>query len=366
MIEARAPGRVNVIGEHTDYNGGFVMPCAIGYETRVSGREGPGRTVVVSTGRDEAAFALDDVSAARTGDWRDYVRGVLSELAAAGVALRGAELRVSGTLPIGAGLSSSASFEAALALALLAIAETAMEKTRLALLLQRAEIAYAGTRCGIMDQFAVLHARGGCALLLDTRDLTFEDVAIPASLAIVICNSMVRHDLAAAGAYNERREECEASVVRLRTRYPEVRELRDLSVEQLLEARDLLPSPLYERCRHVVGENARVIDAAAALRAQDFPRLGALMAASHESLRDDYAVSCAELDALVRLAGEFPGTYGTRMTGGGFGGCTVNIVERRDAQAFSTYIAAAYRRETGIEPEIYDGTPVRGASLVGG
>ena len=154
--------------------------------------------------------------------------------------------------------------------------------------------------------------------------------------------------------------------MRLRTRYPEVRELRDLSVEQLLEARDLLPSPLYERCRHVVGENARVIDAAAALRAQDFPRLGALMAASHESLRDDYAVSCAELDALVRLAGEFPGTIGARMTGGGFGGCTVNIVERRDAEAFSAYIAAAYRHETGIGPEIYDGTPVAGASIAGG
>jgi len=366
MIEARAPGRVNLIGEHTDYNGGFVMPCAIGYGTHARGSERAGRAVVVRTGDDEAVFDLDGLSAPRSGDWRDYVRGVLGELGAGGVALRGADLSVSGTLPIGAGLSSSASFEAALALALLAIAETAMEKTPLALLLQRAEIDYVGTRCGIMDQFAVLHARSSSALLLDTRSLTFEEVAIPASLAIVICNSMVEHHLAAAGAYNERRRECEESVARLRTRFPDVRDLRDVSAAQLVQARDLLPSPLYERCRHVVGENARVLEAAAALRSRDFPLLGALMAASHASLRDDYAVSCDELDALVRLAGEFPGTIGARMTGGGFGGCTVNIVERRDAEAFSAYIAAAYRHETGIGPEIYDGTPVAGASIAGG
>jgi galactokinase len=363
MIEARAPGRVNLIGEHTDYNGGFVMPCAIGYETRVTARERAGRTIVVRTGRDEAAFDLDTLPALRSGDWRDYARGVITELGAAGVALRGAALSVSGTLPIGAGLSSSASFEAALAIALLAIADGTMEKTPLALLLQRVEIEYAGIRCGIMDQFSVLHARGGCALLLDTRSLTFEDVPVPASLAIVICNSMVEHNLAAAGTYNERRRECEESVVRLRARYPDVRELRDLSVAQLAEARDVLPSPLYERCRHVVGENARVLDAAAALRGQDLPRLGALMTASHASLRDDYAVSCAELDALVRLAGDFPGTYGARMTGGGFGGCTVNIVERCDAEKFRAFIAAAYRRETGIAAEIYDGTPVAGATV---
>lgn len=322
-----------------------------------------GREVVVRSRGDEAIFDLDDSAATRRRDWRDYVCGVLAELRAAGIALAGADLSVRGTLPIGAGLSSSASFEAALAMALLAVAGTAMEKMALANLLQRAEIEYAGTRCGIMDQFAVLQARAGHAMFLDTRSMHCEHIAIPESLAIVICNTMVKHELAGAGTYNERRRECEESVGLLRTRYPNVRELRDLSMGDLLQARDVLPAQLFERCLHVVGENARVLEAVEALREQDFPKLGAIMKASHESLRTNYAVSCAELDTLVGLAIELPGVYAARMTGAGFGGCTVNIVERGHTGEFRKRIAAAYRRETGIVPEIYDGTPVTGASL---
>jgi galactokinase len=362
-IEARAPGRANLIGEHTDYNGGFVLPCAIGYETTARGQRRRDRRVVVRSRGDEAIFDLDELPTKRSGNWTDYVRGVLAELEAAGLALPGADLEVVGTLPIGAGLSSSASFEAAIAMALLGIAGTPVEETRLAWILQRAEIEYAGTRCGIMDQFTVLHARAGSALSLDTRSMQHTFVDVPASLAIVICNSMVKHQLAAAGAYNERRHQCEESVARLRTRYPEVRELRDVSLDELTSARNLLPPPLFERSLHVVTENARVLDAVAALNARDFSRLGAVMKASHESLRTKYAVSCPELDTLVRLAAELPGVYGARMTGAGFGGCTVNIVERDHAEQFREGIAAAYRRETGIVPEIYDGTPVDGASV---
>lgn len=366
VVEARAPGRVNLIGDHTDYNAGFVLPCAVGYETFVTAHRLADGVIVVRSRGDEAAFDIDRLPTERSGDWKDYARGVIGQLRAAGVKLAGADLTVRGTLPTNAGLSSSASFEAALAMALLGIAGATIEKTRLAQLLQYAEAEYAGTRCGIMDQFTVLHARAGFAIFLDTRSLQFEYVAIPPSLAIVICNSMVKHELAAAGTYNERRHQCEESVSRLRARYPDVRELRDLSMEALLESRDLLPSPLFERCLHVVAENARVLDAAAALREQDFPRLGALVKASHESLRANYAVSCNELDTLVRLADELPGVYGARMTGAGFGGCTVNIVDRDHAEEFRERIAAAYLGETGIVPDVYDGTPVDGASVTRG
>jgi galactokinase len=357
---------VNLIGEHTDYNGGFVLPCAIGLETRVTARSRTDRKIIVHSRGSKAAFDLADLPVDRSRDWKDYVSGVLGELRAAGVALAAADLSVRGTLPIGAGLSSSASFEGALATALLGIAGATMEKMALAHLLQRVEIDYTGTRCGIMDQFAVLHGRAGFAMLLDTRSLMFDYVAIPESLAIVICNSMVRHDLAASSTYNERRRECEESVALLSTRCPDVRELRDVSMDNVLRARDLLRDPLFDRCLHVVGENARVVEAARALQAQDFPRLGALMNASHESLRTNYAVSCAELDTLVRLALELPGVYGARMTGAGFGGCTVNIVQREHADGFRERIAAAYERETGIIPEIYDGTPVAGATITRG
>ncbi len=362
-VDVRAPGRVNVIGEHTDYTGGFVLPCAIGYETCVTAHRREGPVVVVRSRAGVGTFDLDHPRPGGSGDWKDYVCGVLAELRNAGVELKGAELSVGGTLPMNAGLSSSASFEAAVALALLGIAGTTIERTRLALLLQRAEADYAGTRCGIMDQFVVLHARAGSAIFLDTRSLAFEHVAIPASLAIVICNSMVEHDLAANGAFNERRAACEESVVRLRLRRPEVADLRDVTMTDLLRSRDLLPSPLFERCLHVVGENARVTGAVAALRAHDFSRLGALLRASHESLRTNYAVSCPELDTLVRLSEGLPGVYGARMTGAGFGGCTVNLVERDHADEFRARITSAYERETGIVPAIYDGTPASGASV---
>jgi galactokinase len=245
---------------------------------------------------------------------------------------------------------------------MLAVAGIEMPPMDLALLAQRAEVQHVGTRCGIMDQVAALCAKTGCALFLDTRTLEMEQIPLPPRAAIMICNTMVKHELA-SGAYNERRAECERAVELLRTRHREVRALRDLSSENLQRAEALLPPPLFARARHVVTENARVGQAVQALRANDLTRMGTLMFESHASLRDDYAVSCAELDMLVELARSFDGTIGARMTGGGFGGCTVNIVYAERAQAFRAHIAAAYRRETGITPEIYDGTPSAGASV---
>ena len=365
-VKTRAPGRVNLIGEHTDYNDGFVLPCAIAYETVATASERVDRIVSVQSRFDDSAsFELDRLPSQRLGLWSDYVRGVLIELRQFGVDLPGANLRVTGSVPLGAGLSSSASFEIAVALAMLALADAPMNMVELAQLAQRAETRHAGTKCGIMDQFAVLFGRQGHALFLDTRSLHFELVPLPAQTAIVICNTMVKHELA-AGAYNERRAQCEQSVHLLRERYPEIRALRDVTPEQLLEASALLPPLILARARHVVTENVRVLQAVQAMRAGDLPAFGALMYASHESLQSDYAVSAPELDTMVALAKAFDGTIGARMTGGGFGGCTVNLVHAPRAGEFCAYIAAAYERETGIAPEIYDGSPSAGASVIHG
>jgi galactokinase len=365
-LRTRAPGRVNLIGEHTDYNDGFVLPCAIAYETFVDASERGDRVVTVQSRFDDSAsFEIDRLPAQRRGLWSDYVRGVLIELRESHVDFPGADLRVNGNVPIGAGLSSSASFEVAVALAMLALADVPMDPAELARLAQRAEIQHAGTRCGIMDQFAVLFARKGHALFLDTRTLQFDHVPVPPQAAIVICNTMVKHELA-AGAYNERRAQCEQSVYLLRERYPQIRALRDVTPEQLQQASALLRPLILARARHVVTENARVLLAVQALRAGDLAAFGALMYASHESLQTDYAVSAPELDTMVALAKRFEGIIGARMTGGGFGGCTVNLVHAARAGEFRDYIAKAYERETGIAPEIYDGTPSAGASVVHG
>ncbi len=311
------------------------------------------------------AFDLDRLPARRSATWDDYLRGVLIELGNAGVHLRGADLRIESDVPIGVGLSSSASLEIAIALAVIAIAGSQVDRTQLAKIAQTAEIEHAGTRCGIMDQFAVVFARAGSALFLDTRSLHFELLEVPESVAVVICNSMIERKLS-EGAYNDRRRECEASVALLRSRVPHIAQLRDLSTEQLAIARDALPEVLYRRALHVVSENERVLAARVALVRRDLRRLGALMNESHESLRDDYEVSCTELDILVTLARGFPGVYGARMTGAGFGGCTVNLLDAACAQQFRTGIADAYRRETGIVMEVYDGTPSAGAQLIHG
>jgi galactokinase len=356
---------VNIIGEHTDYNDGFVMPCAIAAETRVYAtlRSDPFVTARSSYAERSAAFDLKTLPDGRQGAWSDYVLGIIAELRASGVELPGADLQIAGNVPVGAGLSSSASLEIAVALAMLSISETSMDRKELALLAQRAEIQYAGARVGIMDQFTVLFARAGSAVFLDTRSLEFEYIDIPPGAAIVICNTMVKHALAAS-AYNERRAQCEEGVRILQQREYAVRSLRDVNMQMLDSAKTELRPLIYVRCRHVISENERVQKAAAALRRNDLVRLGTLMYASHESLRSDYDVSCPELDTMVEIAKQFEGTIGARMTGGGFGGCTVNVVHASRAVEFRKHMRDAYLASTGITPEIYDGTPSPGACVL--
>jgi galactokinase len=347
---ARAPGRVNLIGEHTDYNGGFVMPCAIAYRTEVHARERPDDALTISS-------PFEDERTAR------YVEGMVSELRHAFLPVRGMDLRIDGTLPVGAGLSSSASLEIAVALAALDIGQAQPDRVRLAELAQRAEIEFVGTQCGIMDQFAVLFGQEHHALFLDTRSLRYELLEVPQSVSIIICNTMVKHELAAT-EYNLRRYQCEMAVALLAGEYRTISQLRDISLEELKAVRHLLTPMLYSRALHVVSENERVLRARSALQAGDVAAFGDLMNASHESLRVLYEVSCSELDTMVYLARELDGVYGARMTGGGFGGCTVNLVDASAADEFRSRIARAYRAKTGIEPEIYDGTPSQGAELV--
>jgi galactokinase len=239
-----------------------------------------------------------------------------------------------------------------------------MPRIDIAKLAQRAEVDHTGTRSGIMDQFAVLFGEAGSATFLDTRSLDYAHVPVPAGVTIVICNSMVKHALA-AGAYNERREQCEAAVERLKTWYPDIRALRDVSLAQLeAHAADIAPIP-YHRALHVVSENARVLEAKAAFERNDAAAFGRLMNASHESLRNDYEVSAPELDVMVALARRCEGVYGARMTGGGFGGCTVNLVEAAFVESFRAAIEQGYYRETGMHPDLYDGTPAAGARVDG-
>jgi galactokinase len=357
----RAPGRVNLIGEHTDYNDGFVMPVAIDRQTTVTAAPRADRRLHVSSGGAGHAIDLDldALGSGPTGRWSDYIRGVAAVLERQGLALRGADLAITSTVPSGAGLSSSAALEIAAGYALLDLAGHDVDLRQLALAAQQAEHEFTGTRCGIMDQFIACHGREGHAMLLDTRTLAASWLPLPASAAIVVCNTMTRHALASDG-YNDRRADCEAGVRALAVRLPGIRALRDVTLADLESNREVLDDRVYRRCRHVVTENARTLSAADALRDQDLARFGRLMGASHASLRDDYDVSTSELEAMVTSAMDAPGIIGARMTGGGFGGCTVNLVDAGTTAAFTRDVAQRYQAKTGRAPEIYVCRAARG------
>jgi galactokinase len=362
----RAPGRVNLIGEHTDYNDGFVMPAAVGFSTYVAIAARPDRKLVIHSEEfpGNFEFDLDHLPERRTGGWCDYVLGVASVLLRRGFKLQAANLLVHGEVPIGAGLSSSAAVEVASALAFMSMSattgETRLPLPEIAKLCREAENSFVGARVGIMDQFVSCMGKAGHAFFLDCRSLEFQFVPIPAGIALVVCNTMVKHDLA-TGAYNTRREECEEGVRRFAKWYPRVRALRDVSEEMLDQhARDL-PATIAKRCTHVVRENQRTLDAARALTEGDLTRVRELMRDSHNSLRDLYEVSCGELDLMVEAAQNLPGFYGGRMTGGGFGGCTVNLVREENAEEFAQRIAESYRRRTGITSQVYLCTAEDGA-----
>ena len=356
----RAPGRVNLIGEHTDYNGGFVLPMAIDRHTtvRASARQDDSICVNSEGFGPAVTFSLTGAassSIANSGEWQGYVRGVICVLQQAGVAVRGADLQIRSTVPQGAGLSSSAALEVACAAALLGCAEHELDLTTLARLCQRAESEYTGARCGIMDQYVACHGQADHAMLLDCRSLQHRQIPLQfanSGAVFVACNSMVRHSVA-GGEYNKRRAQCEAGARALAERAGNISGLRDVSSAVLAQLGGDMPELLQRRCRHVVSENERVLAAAEALEQGDAATFGALMRASHQSLRDDFEVSCGELDLLVDLAHGTAGVYGARMTGGGFGGCTINLMHSEVVSHFERSIAAAYQSATGKQPQIW-------------
>ena len=350
--EARSPGRVNLIGEHTDYNGGLVLPVAISLETRVALRlRGDGR---VHGSSRERGVAQAELAAPRAGDWLDYPRGVARVLADAGrIPRTGFDLRVETDLPEGAGLSSSAALEAATALALLGahgVDVSAADRPQLALLCQRAEAEFVGVPCGVMDQFAVLCGRPGSALRLDCARLEARAVALPAALALLIFDTGVERSLR-SGAYAERRAECERARAQAEAALGRtLGSLSDLHVAELGALARALDPVALRRARHVVTENQRVADFEAALARGELAAAGAALFAGHASLRDDFEVTCAESDALVADARELPGCLGARMTGAGFGGCTVQLVRAEDAERFAEALAERFRKRFGRTP----------------
>ena len=359
-----APGRVNLIGEHTDYNDGFVLPCAIGFRTYVAVHAREDNKLIMCSEEFTGQFEFDvnALPAAHQGIWCDYPVGVAVALRNQGFPLLGANVMVQGEVPLGAGLSSSAALEVASALAFLGLSGGSLPLPQVAQLCQRAENEFVGARVGIMDQFVACLGKAGHALMLDCRSLAYQFVPIPPGVSIVICNTMVRHKLA-GGEYNVRRAECEEGVRLLAKRIPGIAALRDVSVAQLEKYRAGLPEKIYQRCEHVVWENQRVLESSKALATADLSAVGEYMAASHRSLRDLYQVSCFELDSMVESAQGLPGFFGGRMTGGGFGGCTVNLVNTPDAQAFAERIASRYQERTGIQPDVFVSAASDGASV---
>ena len=363
---SRAPGRVNLIGEHTDYNEGFVMPAALHFatETAIAPRADQ-RLNVFSLSYNEAfEFDLDAPAPVKRGAWSDYVVGVARQLQAAGHRLAGADMMIDSDVPIGSGLSSSAALEVSVAHAMALSSGLNIAPVEMALLCQRAENDYVGMRCGVMDQYIACSAIADHALLIDCRTLESRPVAIDPQAMLVVANSMVHHVLAGGGEYNARREACEEGVRLLQPRLGAIRALRDVSPADLEAHRDALPALIYRRCRHIVTENARVLKAEAALNGGDASQCGRLMNASHVSMRDDFEISCAEVDKLVEIGQALPGVYGSRMTGGGFGGCTVSLVAASAVEAVKTAIVERYHAATGLTSNVFACAPSSGAHRV--
>ncbi len=365
-VTLQAPGRVNLIGEHTDYNEGFVFPAAIDRWAIVAARSRvDSRVRIYSAMHEEVAeFRTDDVLEAQ-GSWADYPKGVVREFQKLGHSLCGFDAAIVGNVPMGAGLSSSAAVEMAVGKGMVMLNRIEISGPDLALLGQRAENHFVGVNCGIMDQFISANGRAGHALFLDCRGLSFELVPLFGDdVQIVICNSGVTRGLTDS-AYNDRRSACENGVSLLtRAMGEDIKALRDVSMEILDVYGGALSETVLKRCRHVITENERTQRAVALLKDGDLSGFGQLMVASHESLRDDYEVSGKELDLLVEIALNVPGVFGARMTGAGFGGCTVNIVERDAVPALTDAINEQYPRTTGLTPEIYVCSAVNGAELV--
>jgi len=349
-----APGRVNLIGEHTDYAEGFVMPAAIDFATlaAISPRTDGQIVLYAENFAEERSYPAGSLPAAATGHWSDYPLGVLTILSGAGYQIPPLSLSLWGDVPLGSGLSSSAAVEVATATAVLGLLGAEIPGPQLARLCQRAENEFVRANCGIMDQFISANGKENHALLLDCRDLSFRLAPIPQNVALVIANTMVKHSVAGAG-YTTRRAEVEEACAILATHRPEIKFLRDATPADLAAWGHEIPPNSLKRARHVITENLRTVAAADALLRNDLAELGRLMHEAHISYSQDFEGSCPEADTMVNLAQDLPGLIGARLTGGGFGGCTINLVEKQHAPTFAAALKERYRQSTGIHPEIH-------------
>ena len=356
-----APARVNLIGEHTDYTGGLVMPMAIGFRTvAVVSPRTDGKAVFQSANYDvEAIFEIASLGREPRGDWSDYPAGTLWSLLQEGVVVSGFDMSLAGDVPLGAGLSSSASVEVAAAVALLDHAGVTLPLAKVATLCRRAENEYVGARSGIMDQFVVAGAVAHRAMLLDCRSLEFELLPLPEEVRVVVCNSMVKHAVA-TGEYGNRSGEVEAGQAVLRERLG-IALLRDATPADLEACKAEVTAASFTRCRHIITENGRVLAAREALLRGDVVEFGRLMVEAHASMRDDFAASCADVDTLVEIATKQAECFGARITGGGFGGCTVNLVRAESAEHFAETLKREYAAKTGIAAECFVCAPEDGA-----
>ena len=351
----RAPGRVNLIGGHLDYNEGWVLPIAIDRSCFVAAKARNDHLLRIhSVQMQETVECHVDDPRPQKHHWSNYVRGVAWALREAGQPSEGADILISNDVPMGAGLSSSAALEVSTAFALLRVSDLEMDRVQLARICQRAENEYVGMRCGIMDQLVACCGRRAHALLIDCRTLEIEPVPFDeSSVAVVVANTMVKHALAASSEYNRRRAECDDAAARIRALRPEVKTLRDVSWPEIAQMASTWPDNIRRRARHVTTEMLRVHAAAAALRKGDFAELGRLVSEAHVSLDTDYEVSSAELNLMVALAKQIPELLGARMTGAGFGGCTINLVQPDDAVGFADKLAKSYEEKTRIKPDVY-------------
>lgn len=354
----QAPGRINLIGEHTDYNGGHVFPATIDLHTRVAIAPRNDRVLQVHDGHGSQLYTLDldSLGQGEKGQPAEYFKAVAWVLQERGLQLPGCDAAITGNIPLGGGLSSSASLELALALALLDTGGFELDRSELALLCQRAEVEFVGARCGIMDQFTVALGERNRAMLLDCWTQAYELIDVPPGLKILIIHSGVRHRVS-TGSYNSRRQECDEALGVLQEAVAGLKYLAGLTADQLDQHGGLLGSVALKRVRHVVTENRRVLDAGKALRAGEFERLGVLIDESHASLRDDFEVSCAELDRLVEIAQACEGVLGSRMMGAGFGGCTISLVDEAEAERIARQIGEQYAAEYGQVPWMHIAGP---------
>jgi len=355
----RAPGRVNLIGEHTDYNDGFVLPMAIDRAVWIALSSRADSRVRVRSLDLEVDSAFDLHSLTKGSGWQEYIKGVAYQLQKAGHELRGFDAVMTGDVPRGAGLSSSAAVELAAAYAFAAVSGFAWDAAQMAKISQKAENEWVGMNCGIMDQMASAACREGCALFLDCRTLEVQHAPLPENISVVILDTSTRRGLVDS-AYNERRSQCEEAA-----RWFGVKALRDVSVEEF-EKGNGLSEVVMKRARHIITENARVLEAVNVMKAGNVKRLGELFNASHASLRDDFEVTNEALNQIVECAQEQPSCYGARMTGAGFGGCAVALVREENAQEFAKAVSAAYKQRSGLDASVYVCKASEGASLVKG